>query len=365
MNRRDFLYFSGMLPIAAAINTIPILFVTTPRHQETNITDPVISHIFYLASLAPSSHNTQPWLLIAQDSPFEWKLTLDEARCLPVTDPHRYEMLLSLGAFLENLILVAPIYGYEVQYTLSSLEKLPILMHLQKTRKNPAKDILAQIEKRRTLRKDLLNTPLTFDEQTYILDNAAPISFFPRESYTAKQLAELTFSANKIQSKDESIQQELSHWIRWKHIQQVNAADGLTPDTMEMNIFLKWLAEYFFEPSDLLSPYFQNSNLALIEKQIIEGAGWIIAHTNSTRTNDFLSIGRCVESLWLRCAKLGIALHPMSQALEETNSNNRLQQIFSSTSIVFLARIGHCTAYPSPVSYRRGLSKFIIKEPPS
>lgn len=366
MNRRHFLYLSGVIPIAAVINTIPILFMNTPRHQEvTTISDASISHLFYLASLAPSSHNTQPWLLMQQDSPFNWKLTFDENRCLPIADPNKYEMLLSLGAFLENLILVGPIYGYEIQYTLSASEKLSIFIRLLKTKKTAETDIIAQIEKRRTLRKNLLNTPLTIEEQAYILNNTDSICFFPRDSDVAKQLAELTFFANKMQSQDKSIQQELSHWIRWKHVEQVASADGLTPDTMEMNFLVKWLAEYFFKPSDLLSPYFQSNSLALIKDQITEGAGWIIAYTNNTRATDFLSIGRCVQSLWLRCTKLGIALHPMSQALEEAASKNKLQQIFPSTSIVFIARIGHCTAYPAPVSFRRGVSKFIVKEAPS
>ncbi len=363
MKRRHFIYLAGMLPVALGISALPVIASDTPRSYEAADTDAAIAHIFYLASLAPSSHNTQPWCLFRQASPLDWQLRLDKERCLPAVDPSNHEMLLSLGAFLENMRLSAPIYGYEAQYALQPSEKLPIDIHFQKTNKAPIAKIDTIIQKRRTLRKDLQTIPLTPAEQTHILGSSDTLHFFPHGSAIAEQLAALTRSANQKQSQRLDIQQELSHWIRWKHSQQVQHADGLTPATMEMGFPLKWLAQYFFSPEDLLTPRFQQSSLALIETQIHEGAGWLIVQSPSTQPRDLLHTGQCLEALWLRAASQEIALHPMLQAVEDSTCRQQLQELFPGKTISFLARLGHPPAYPAPVSYRRPLGKIIAKEP--
>jgi hypothetical protein len=67
----------------------------------------------YLASLAPSGHNTQPWTLRVVE-PKHWIIGSDKKRWLPAVDPENREMFLSLGAFIENLVIAAGTYGYEV-----------------------------------------------------------------------------------------------------------------------------------------------------------------------------------------------------------------------------------------------------------
>ncbi len=69
--------------------------------------------ILRLASLAPNGHNTQPWTVTIVD-PTTWILGSDQTRWLPAVDPANREMLLSLGAFLENLVIAAEYKGYAV-----------------------------------------------------------------------------------------------------------------------------------------------------------------------------------------------------------------------------------------------------------
>ena len=61
------------------------------------------------AILAPSSHNTQPWLFDVRDSEFE--LWVDMSRALPHSDPTGREMYLSLGCCLGNFLLAAESFG--------------------------------------------------------------------------------------------------------------------------------------------------------------------------------------------------------------------------------------------------------------
>lgn len=68
------------------------------------------------AVLAPSSHNTQPWLFTVGDEAV--RLFADLDRWLTVADPDKRELYVSLGAALENLLVAAEHFGmgYDVRY---------------------------------------------------------------------------------------------------------------------------------------------------------------------------------------------------------------------------------------------------------
>ncbi|UPV76385.1 nitroreductase family protein (plasmid) [Halorussus limi] len=68
------------------------------------------------AVLAPSSHNTQPWLFTVDEG--EVRLFADLDRWLSVADHDKRELYLSLGAALENLLVAAEHFGlgHEVTY---------------------------------------------------------------------------------------------------------------------------------------------------------------------------------------------------------------------------------------------------------
>src|SRR5262249_3613515 len=71
---------------------------------------PELHALLYYASLAPSGHNAQPWT-VRIDGREIWVGT-DSARWLPKVDPANRELMLSVGAFLENLIAAAPAHGF-------------------------------------------------------------------------------------------------------------------------------------------------------------------------------------------------------------------------------------------------------------
>src|SRR3978361_15841 len=70
--------------------------------------------ILYLAAMAPSGHNTQPWF-IQYIEPFHWIICNDKSRWLPGVDPTQREPMLSMGAFIQNLEYAAGNLGYGCQ----------------------------------------------------------------------------------------------------------------------------------------------------------------------------------------------------------------------------------------------------------
>jgi hypothetical protein len=73
------------------------------------------------AILAPSSHNTQPWLFKIVDNSIE--LYADRTRALPVVDPEARELTISCGAALYHLIVTIKYFGFEYR-----LEVLPAIL---------------------------------------------------------------------------------------------------------------------------------------------------------------------------------------------------------------------------------------------
>ena len=65
----------------------------------------------YYAILAPSSHNTQPWLFRIVDNSIE--LYADRARALPVVDPEDRALTISCGVALYHVILAIRHFGFE------------------------------------------------------------------------------------------------------------------------------------------------------------------------------------------------------------------------------------------------------------
>ncbi len=63
------------------------------------------------AILAPSSHNTQPWLFRVRRDTLE--LSADRTRALPVVDPDDRELTISCGAALFNLVVTLQHFGSE------------------------------------------------------------------------------------------------------------------------------------------------------------------------------------------------------------------------------------------------------------
>ena len=64
------------------------------------------------AILAPSGHNTQPWLFKPGDCFLD--LFADRSRALPVVDPQGRELTISCGAALEHLAIAARFFGSEL-----------------------------------------------------------------------------------------------------------------------------------------------------------------------------------------------------------------------------------------------------------
>ncbi len=126
-NRRQFIVNTGKA--AVAMSALPLLLECAGMRRrdcapcENAGAGPELSPqergILCLASLAPSGHNTQPWTL-RKTAANRWIIGSARERWLPAVDPDNRELLLSIGAFLENLVSAAGHFGYRAEVRITA-----------------------------------------------------------------------------------------------------------------------------------------------------------------------------------------------------------------------------------------------------
>lgn len=160
--RRDFLQLTGKGVLLTL--TFPLInscagIIRNELHTTSNSLGKKLPNhlkeILYYASLAPSSHNCQPWIVeVKKDNILCVKS--DRKRWLNEVDPTNRETLLSIGAFIENLSIAASRLGYAIKtnYLASSLFEESIV-EITLVKDIPHDISLDNLKRRRTLRKNI------------------------------------------------------------------------------------------------------------------------------------------------------------------------------------------------------------------
>jgi len=327
--------------------------------------------ILYLASLAPSSHNTQPWTVKVVE-PKHWIIGTERKRWLPAVDPENREMLLSIGAFIENLVLSAGTHGYSADMEMIAKNRTDTeIVDIRLKKDKPKEFDLEKIKKRRTVRGDYLDEEIKADDIKYItkhepclsgiLTPPSPHSFyFPKNSQQGKYLREGTIEANRTQAFRNAAQEELANWIRWSNKEAKQYRNGLTPESMEIKGFAGLYVRTFYNRQSVLKKSFREQTVDMVSKQVNRGSGWLVVTSPDSRIPTLIEYGRVFENMLLKIREKMIAIHPMSQILEEDPWKKQISKKLGVTGEVqWVLRLGYLKSYPNPVSLRMPLTSFI------
>lgn len=327
--------------------------------------------ILYLASLAPSGHNTQPWTVKIVE-PQHWIIGSARERWLPAVDPRNREVLLSIGAFLENLINAAEVHGYTVGMNViakNSTDKEIIKIRLKK---GEVRDFpLEKIKTRRTVRNNFSDREIVTDDLKYIIlhhkrphlvEMMMPHGFyFPNHSPQGKHLQEGTIEANRKQAFRDPAQEELANWIRWSNKDAEEHRNGLTPDSMEIGGIAGFYVRNFYGRKSVLSKSFRDTTVDTVAKQVKTCGGWLVVTSQDSRIETLIEYGRVFEEILLKIRERKIAIHPMTQMLEENPEREAIaKELGLAGEVQWILRIGYLSSYPDPVSLRMPLSRLVI-----
>ena len=318
--------------------------------------------ILVLASLAPSGHNTQPWF-VKYKEPYHWVIGNDKSRWLPGVDATQRETILSIGAFLQNMEYAANNLGYNCQFNiLATTNQAENIVDVKLTKAmGIIKYDIEQIKYRRTVRSNYLSDVLKKEDSLYLTKEETDfIHYISNVSKEHQWLNEQTIEANRIQSYRDAAQTELAEWIRFSSKDAARHLDGLTLAGMEIEGIPGWYLRNFYGKSDVMKKSFREQSVDKVIKQVSQSAGWLMITSKDNSVATLLETGKRLQRLWLKVRAKNIAIHPMTQIIEEAKTNQILNTSMGiNDPVQFILRTGYLKNYPNPVSLRRSAETFV------
>jgi len=322
-----------------------------------------IYQVLYYASLAGSSHNSQPWKaeVFGEDSILVFA---DTSRKLTVVDSISRELYISVGAFIENLRLAASCYGYETNIKIlacpegSSGPVASITLAKSKEKKEEA--ILNEIKLRTTLRTPFDTLPIKqSDWSTLVSVDSSSIHYFAATSAQGKFIRQKESEAYTQQAKSKKAQDELAGWIRFSNKDVKQKQDGLTTEGMGITGIGGFVVRNFFKPEDSKKTSFVSQGIDKTNLQVGNCGGWIVITRQVENIENWINTGILYQAIHLKCRKMNIGFHPMNQLIEEAGFESEANTYLGiNGKIMLIARIGYVNDYPAPVSVRRPVESF-------
>jgi nitroreductase len=323
--------------------------------------DPISQKILHHASLAPSGHNSQPWR-VRICRYHEWIIEADPARRLPCVDPDNRELLLSLGAFIENLSITAATLSLHAEVEILAEDHQDREIARVVLQEGPRRDYSLQtLGKRRTIKHGQLPRVLAASDLTRLMAEAeGQITYAARGTKQAAYIEESAVEAFRLQGRRKDAQQEFVHWLRLDNTEVMRHRDGITTDSMGLSGIAGWYVNTFLSPDDFLTEKMRQEGVDTTAALAREGGGWLLLTSRGQTVAELLACGRRFQRIALAACELGIAIHPMTQILEEKGAPSLHKVVGDDTLIPqFVLRVGYPDRYPPAASLRRPVAWFV------
>lgn len=380
MNRRAFIRVAGGGVVLAAGTGVAGCSAALPSEAvaawqgpspEVELRRWILSH----AILAPHSHNLQSWLVDLK-TPNEIVLRCDLTRLLPETDPLSRQIMMSQGTFLELLDIAARERGQRAEITLfpdgafgpDKVDQRPVarirLVADPSVRPDP---LFAQILKRRTNRSAYDATrPVSAVAWQAMAEAAAGeglrFGFVGADAVDA--LARHRAIANQAWRIELVTPRTILESFKVMRVGAAEVAqhrDGLTM----MDPGVVWLTRLgLFDRTKAPAPdsYATTSQLEGFAAKLASTPGflWIVSTGNERATQ--VRAGRAYARVQLAATAHGVAMQPLSQALQEypeqagpyADIHRLLGAHAPAHTVQMWARVGH--APDVPPAPRRGVA---------
>lgn len=313
---------------------------------------PPLRRLVEAAALAPSSHNTQPWLFRAAGDAIE--LLADRTRALPVNDPHDRELTISCGCALFNLRVAAAAAGFRAEVALLPDAADPDI--LARVRLAPATatatpdeaTLHPAIAERRTYRERFAATPVDAQAQEALTQAAAIEGATLIALETPSQrlaTAALVAEGDAALWTNPSWRRELAAWMHPRR-----RGDGLTLPALAVPI-----AQMVVRTFDM------GHGVAAKDHQLADESPLLaLLSTDGDAPRDWLRAGQALQRLLLQGVRLGLQASYLNQPVQVAALRPRLQQLTGRPGQAqVLLRIG-VPAKTLPAAPRRPVADVLV-----
>lgn len=352
-SRRSVLRVLGGGVILAATGAVGFVTTRTPTAAlrpwadaaaETEPRRRALAH----ALLAPNPHNRQPWL-VDLGVPQQVTVWRDLARRLPMTDPLDRQLTIGMGCFLELMVVAASVTGHGVALDLfpdGMADGAPVAV--ARFTPGAAPDPLADhILARRSCKEPYAATPVPATAVAALSPHARIVT----EAAAVADLIALTWDAWQIEATTPRALRESVDLMRIGRAEIEANPDGID------------LGGPFLEGLSLVGALSRSGQadpgsaefaqtVALYREMLHATPAYAVVETPGTSRLDQIAAGRAWMRLNLAATGLGLALHPVSQALQEypemDGARARAQAMLASPGahVQMLGRLGYGPATP-------------------
>lgn len=323
MTRRDFVKSAAGLATVAAVAGVGGVVVWD---RSTQPEDPNevwkaaagIDRIVLAATMAPSSHNTQPWRF--RTDPEGIDILGDMHRTMGMADPRLRELHISLGCALENAVIAAASAGTPV--VVEQVSGAPG-SHFARLRfkalgsgDNSNTELADAIPIRRTNRgaydEEHAITPAALAALASLASHNVRVVWLTDAGSRAR-FTDLSVKATEAHIVDADIQRDSHRWYRMSRTDAERHRDGITVSGANLPRPIS-LIMGLFPPS----PDSFDAGWAKATRDTHCGttpAFGMLVIENAGDKDAWVEAGRTYERIQLASALEGIAMHPISQAL--------------------------------------------------
>ncbi|MBD3310955.1 MAG: hypothetical protein GF349_00470 [Candidatus Magasanikbacteria bacterium] len=294
-----------------------------------------LEFLIKFAVLAPSTHNSQPWLFKIEKNRIE--IRKNPSQTLDVADPNDNLMYISIGCALENLLVAANYYGfkYNLEYFFSDFDERVCEVSFRS--KNGAKDdrehLIFLIKKRHSnrgkFRQDLpdetiLNTIKGFSTEGISVD-------LVQQKKVKEKVVNIILDAREKAFSDRSFRKELGSYQRNNMTRSFTGMPGFT---MGFPTALSFFTPFVLNFVNVVKILRKKDKELLLE---YTPAFFVISLDKISSKNCFMA-GRIFERIALIAEKNGLATSFQEipfylEKMKETINTNNLPKI--------LVRIGY------------------------
>ncbi len=302
-------------PWAEAIDEFPLTGTTWEK----------LRAVVRYAMLAPSSHNSQPWVFQLVGEHLE--LLADRSRALPVVDPEDRELIMSCGAALVFLRLALRNFGYDsVVRLFPDPSRVDLLATVELGPIRPATEadhqLCGSIRRRRTNRFPFETRPvpepvLGRARAAAEAEGAWLQTLLGEDDRNA--LADFIAEGDRVQMADRRFRRELAAWV---HANRSGSRDGMPGSAHGIGDLASAIGPVVIRTFDV------GKGAAAKDRQLALGSPVLaVLWTETDTPRDWFQAGQALGRSLLQLTADGVSASYLNQAIEVPELRDRLRTL--------------------------------------
>lgn len=314
-----------------------------------------IKFILQFALLAPSGHNSQPWIFKLTANKVE--IFINHKRFLAQNDKQGRQSYISFGCLIENLIIAADYFGFQSTITNFPSPDCVVAIEFVKIKDitNQPEHLINFITKRSTDRNKYLTKKPELNILNELKKHLSKVTISIASDETKIALGKTMVDAGIKVMDNNNFREELSNFIKSS---TTTSSYGMPGFTLGIPLPISFIASRLIKKVNL-SKFSKIQEINLLTKftPLI-----IVLSTQEDNKQSWVETGRALENIWLNITKQGLSCSALAAAVQVPYFREEVKKILKiNTNPQIIIRCGY-SINPITHSPRFSISELISKK---